>query len=67
MAHTRRSRPGSGLGVQIKVLKTFQVVVSSLGSGEYSVWGAGSAGHGAPVRPADGQDSQIQILTLVFR
>ena len=33
MAHTRQSRPDSGLGFQVKVLKTFQVVPSSLGSG----------------------------------
>ena len=33
MAHTRLSRPDSGLGFQVKVLKTFQMVPSSLGSG----------------------------------
>jgi hypothetical protein len=30
MAHVRQPRPDSGLGVQVKVLKTFQVVPSSL-------------------------------------
>ena len=34
MAHTRQSRPASGLSLQVDVLKTFQVVVSSLRSGE---------------------------------
>jgi len=33
MAHIRQSRPDSGLGFQVKVLKTFQVVPSSLESG----------------------------------
>ena len=31
--HIRQSRPDSGLGVQVKVLTTFQVVSSSLGRG----------------------------------
>jgi len=34
MAHIRQSRPDSGLGFRVKVLKIFQVVPSSLGSGE---------------------------------
>ena len=33
MAHIRQSRPDSGLGFHVKVLKIFQVVPSSLGSG----------------------------------
>ena len=33
MAHIRQSRPDSGLGVQVKVLETFQIVPSSLRSG----------------------------------
>ena len=33
MAHVRQSRPDSGTGFQAKVLKTFQVAPSSLGSG----------------------------------
>ena len=33
VAHTRQSRPDSGLDFQARVLKTFQVVPSSLGSG----------------------------------
>jgi len=33
MAHIRQSRPDSGCGFQVKVLKTFQVFPSSLGSG----------------------------------
>ena len=33
MAHERQSRPDSGLDVQAKVLKTCQVVPSSLGNG----------------------------------
>ena len=33
MAHTRQSRPDSGLGFQVKVDQTFQVVPSSRGSG----------------------------------
>ena len=32
MAHIRQSRPDAGRGVQVKVLETFQVVDSSLGS-----------------------------------
>jgi len=34
MAHVTQSRPDSGLGFQAQVLKTFQVVPSSLDSGE---------------------------------
>ena len=33
MVHTRQSRPDSGLSFFVKVLKTFQVVPSALGSG----------------------------------
>ena len=33
VAHTRQSGPDSGLSFKVKVLKTFQVVPSSLGSG----------------------------------
>ena len=33
MEHTRESRPDSGLISEVKVLKTFQVVSSLLGSG----------------------------------
>ena len=33
MAHVRQSRPGSGLGFQVKGLNTFQLVLASLGSG----------------------------------
>ena len=33
MAHIRQSRPDYGLGFQVKVLRTFQVVPFSLGSG----------------------------------
>jgi len=33
MAHIGQSRPDSGLGLQVKVLKPFQAVPSSLGSG----------------------------------
>ena len=33
MAHIRQSRPDSGLGFQANVVKTFQAVPSSLGSG----------------------------------
>jgi len=33
MANIRLSRPDSGLGFEVKVLKPFQVVPSSLGSG----------------------------------
>ena len=33
MAHIRQSRPGSGLGSQVKVLETVLVVTSLLGSG----------------------------------
>ena len=31
-AHVRQSRPYSGLGVQVKVVKLFEVVPASLGS-----------------------------------
>jgi len=33
MAHIRQSRPGSGIGFQVKVLEPFQDVLSSLGRG----------------------------------
>ena len=33
MAHMRQPRPDSGPGLQIKVLGTFEVVLSSLGNG----------------------------------
>jgi len=33
MAHTRQSRPDSGLGFQVKALKTFYGVPLSLGNG----------------------------------
>jgi len=32
MAHMRQSRPDSGLGFQVKVLETFELASSSLGS-----------------------------------
>ena len=32
MAHRRQSRPDSGLGVQVNILKNFEVVASSLSS-----------------------------------
>jgi hypothetical protein len=35
VAHIRQSGPDSGLGFKVKVLSKFQVVASSLGSGEY--------------------------------
>ena len=34
MAHVRQSRPGSGLGLQAKVLRPLKVDPSSLGSGQ---------------------------------
>ena len=34
-AHIRQSRPDAGLGSQVKVLKTLQGALSSLGSGEW--------------------------------
>ena len=34
MAHIKQSRPDSGLGFQVKVLKTFYAVPSSFGSGK---------------------------------
>jgi len=36
MAHVRQSRPDSGLGFQVKVLKPFKVVPFSLGSGDHN-------------------------------
>jgi len=36
MAHIRQPRPDSGLGFQVKVLETFQVVPSLLGSDDSS-------------------------------
>ena len=33
IAHTRKSRQDSGLGFQVKVLKTFKVIPSALGNG----------------------------------
>jgi len=33
MAHIRQAEPESGRGLQVKVLKIFKVVLSSLGSG----------------------------------
>ena len=38
IAHIRQSRPDSGLGFRVKVLKTFEVVPSSLGSGRVREW-----------------------------
>ena len=35
-AQIRQSRQESGLGLQVKVLKTFEGVPSSLGSGSYT-------------------------------
>ena len=35
LALVRQSKPDSGLGCQVKVLETFEVVPSSLGSGTY--------------------------------
>ena len=37
MAHIRQSRPDSGLGFQVKFVKTFQVVPFALGSGKSTV------------------------------
>ena len=34
MAHVRQSRPGTGLDFQVEVLKTFEGVPSSPGSGQ---------------------------------
>ena len=42
MAHSRQSSPDSGLGFQVKVIYTLQVVISSLGSG----WGCTAPGRG---------------------
>ena len=39
MAHIRQSRPDSGLGLQIKVRKTFKGVPSSLGTTQTPMWG----------------------------
>jgi len=44
MAHVRQSRPEYGLGFQVKVLKPFYIVPSSLGSGS-----GGSACRGDPL------------------
>ena len=35
MALIRQSRPDSGLGFEVEVIETFQVVLSSLGSGQH--------------------------------
>jgi len=35
VARIRQSRPDYGLGLQVRVLKTFQFVPASLGSGEW--------------------------------
>jgi len=39
VAHTRQPRPDSGRGFQVQVLKTFQVVPDSLGSGDWTLTG----------------------------
>ena len=43
VAHIRRSRPDSGLGFQVKALKSFRIVASLFGSGKehshHGVWG----------------------------
>jgi hypothetical protein len=41
MAHTRQSRPDSGLGFQVNALATFQVVSFSLGGGGLEETSAG--------------------------
>ena len=44
VAHIRQSRPGSGLGFPVQVLKPFQVVPFSLGSGRQgSQWRKGTS------------------------
>ena len=48
MAHARQSRPDSGLGLQVKVVKTLQVVPYSLGSDA----GRGLGTDGGPPGPA---------------
>ena len=40
MAHIRQSRPDSGSGSQVKVLKIFQVFLSSVGT-LYATWTTG--------------------------
>ena len=55
MAHVRQSRPDYGLGFQVKVLKTRQVVPSSLGSGGYH---DSVAANGAP-------DHEILLFLIV--
>ena len=47
MAQVRQSRPDSGRGFQANVLKTFQLVPSSLGSGSRETFG-----HWRPTDPA---------------
>ena len=46
--HMRQSRPGSGLGFRVKVLKPFQGVPSSLGSEYLRAQTEGGSG-GAPL------------------
>ena len=41
MAHVRQSRPDSGLGFQIKMLATFEIVPNSLGSGPHTAIASG--------------------------
>ena len=43
MAHVTQSRPDFGLGFQVKILNPFEVIPSSLGSGQSDVNGAGVA------------------------
>jgi len=50
MAHVRQARPDYGLDSQLKVLKAFQVVPSSLGSGGLRVEGPGGRVQGLGLR-----------------
>jgi len=52
MAPTRQSRPDSGLGFRVKVLKTFEVIPASLGRAPHLLWFAAST---ASVYPLSGQ------------
>jgi len=56
MAHISQSRPDSGLGLQVKVLKTLQGVSSSLCSGR----GAGPGGSSADRSLAAGN---VDVIT----
>ena len=59
-AHIRQPGPDSGPGVRVKVLKTFQVVSFSLGSGRLGTPAAAST----RARSASGGDAAVLVVVM---